>query len=339
MKRDLPRRVYLKHGAYYWVSPAMKWVKLCRESEGLAAMYRALARINEEARVSDRMPAVIGRWLDSKRTAGDWSDGQAADMERAAARISAAFVEFLPADVTTPICAQFLAQFLTKPRTYNLYRSVMRQVLSFAALEGLRDGHNPVDDVPARRLKKRIRIVTPAELEAMARELMAASRGGIQHLRMLALCIKTGQRVSDVLRFRAQDCTKVGIIVDQGKTGEALVVEWDAELEALVEACFEGRDKIGPLLVQSTGKPYTYAGVRSAWVRAMLRAGVSDLHIHDLRGEAGARVTELLGPYFAQMLLGHKSITMTEHYVAGKVRKTAKPAPLNGLADVLKKAK
>lgn len=327
-KGGLPRRVYLRHGRFFYVDLAGKWHPLTRERDGLPAMYRALASLTDAERESDRMPAVITRWADSKKVAGDWSDGQAVDMERVAGRLSKAFIEFRPDQVTAPVVAKYLAKLLPTPRTYNLHRSVLRQVLSFAALEGLRDGHNPVDDVPQRKLKKRVRVVTPAELDAMARALMQATRGGPAHVRMLGLCIKTGQRISDVLKLRAQDCTDAGVIVDQGKTGEPLLIEWDAELTALVDQCFEGRDRLGYLLIQSTGKRYTYAGVRSAWVRAMERAGIEDLHIHDLRGEAGARIADTLGSYAAQTLLGHASVTMTEGYIKGKTRRRAVPAPL-----------
>jgi integrase len=162
----------------------------------------------------------------------------------------------------------------------------------------------------------------------MAKALMTQRRGGPAHVRMLGLCLKTGQRISDVLKCRAQDCTDEGIEFDQGKTGAPLLVEWDDELRALVDQCFEGRDRIGYLLVQSTGNPYRYSGVKSACQRAMAKSGVEDLHIHDLRGEAGARLADLLGPYAAQLLLGHGSIRMTEHYIAGKTRRRAKPAPM-----------
>jgi integrase len=291
-------------------------------------MFRARAAITEQARAGDMMPAVVSRWLEEKAAAGDWSEDTKTDMDRVAAAISKRFLDFRPYQVTTPVCAEYLKTYLKKPRTYNLHRSVLRQVMAAAAREGLREGHNPIDNIPQRKLAKRVRIVTPAEIDAMAAALMKAKRGGPAHVRMLGLCLKTGQRIGDVLKFRAQDCTDEGVIVDQGKTGAPLVVEWDAELKALVDECFAGRDRIGFLLVQSTGQPYRYSGVRSAWVRAMERAGIEDLHIHDLRGEAGARLADMLGPYAAQLLLGHASVKMTEQYIAGKTRKRAKPAPM-----------
>lgn len=327
-KDGLPRRVYPKNGRYWYVAADKKWHALTRIDDGLPAMLRALAALLGTAASTDYMPGVTARWLDSKVSAGDWEASTQADMERVAKVIAHEFQAFRPDQVTTPVCAKFLKRWLQQPRTYNLYRSALKQILSAAALEGLRQGFNPVDDVPQRKIKKRIRIVTPAELQAMAAALKLAKRGGPAHVRMLLLCLKTGQRVGDVIGFRAQQCTDEGIEVDQDKTGAPLLIEWDAELRAIVDECFAGRDRIGHLLVQSTGAPYTYAGVRSAWVRAMEKAGIEDLHIHDLRGEAGASLAQWLGPYAAQLLLGHASIKMTEGYIAGKTRKRAKPAPL-----------
>jgi integrase len=327
-KNGLPRRVYLKHGRYWHVGLDGKWTGLSREREGLPAMYRALAALKDAEVTGDMMPAVITRWANQKRAAGDWSDGTATDMDRVAAELSRRMAQFKPSQVTTPACAEVLKKYLPKPRTYNLYRSALRQVLALAAIEGLREGHNPIDNLPQRKMKKRIRIVTPAEIDAMAKCFVRARRGGDTHVRTLALLLKTGQRISDVLKIRAQDCTDDGIEFDQGKTGERLLVEWDDELREIVDQCFVGRDRIGYLIVKSTGDRYAYGGVRSAWVRAMAAAGIDDLHIHDLRGEAGARLTDLAGPYAAQLLLGHTSIKMTEDYIRGKTRRRATPAPL-----------
>jgi hypothetical protein len=131
-RSDMPRRVYLRHGAYYFVTLAGKWIKLSRQSEGLPAMYRALAALTEREANSDRMPAVITRWLDSKRP--EWAEKTATDQERIADDMAEAFAEFKPADVTTPVCAEYLRRYVATPRTHNLHRTMLRQVLAFAAL-------------------------------------------------------------------------------------------------------------------------------------------------------------------------------------------------------------
>lgn len=325
-KDGLPRRVYLKHGRYWHVGNDGKWRALTRERDGLPAMLRALANLHEGEVRGHLLPSVATRWQQSKERAGEWEASTRRNMERVLRHLSARFADFAPGQVTSPVVFQYLQPFLATPRTYNLHRSVLRQVLSFAALEGLRDGHNPVDDVPQRKLAKRRRIVTDAEVAKLKAALLQQKRGGPMHCVMVDLCMLTGQRIGDVLAMRWQDVTDDGVLVDQDKTGEPLLIEWTPALRAAVDACGHGRDRIGHLLVQSTGKPYRYSGVRSAWVRALKRSGIEDLTIHDLRGRAGADVTDQRGPYEAQKLLGHTSVTMTEGYVRGKTRRRARPS-------------
>lgn len=325
-RNGLPRRVYLKHGRYWHVGADGKWRALTRERDGLPAMLRALAALHEGEVTGHLMPAVATRWQQGKLDAGEWERSTQRNMDRVVRHVAARFADFAPAQVTAPVVFQYLRPFLNRPRTYNLHRSVLRQVLSFAALEGLREGHNPVDDVPQRRTQQRQRIVTDTEIEAIKRAALQAARGGAALCRMIDLALLTGQRIGDVIKLRWQDVTDEGLLVDQGKTKARLLIEWTPALRAAVEACAEGRDRIGYLLVKSTGVPYRYGGVRSAWVRACARAGVEDLHIHDLRGRAGADLADEAGPYAAQKLLGHESITMTEGYIRGKTRQRAKPS-------------
>lgn len=320
----LPRRVYARNGRYYYVTHVGKWLPLTRVDKGLPAMFRALAAVHDGEVHGDKLPAVITRWAQSKEAAGEWSASTQRNMDRVTREIAHRFADFTPGQVTTPVAHQYLQPLLDRPRTYNLHRSVLRQVLSFAALEGLRDGHNPVDDVPMRKMVARRRIVTDAEVAAIKLAALQATRGGQALVQMIDIAMLTGQRIGDVLRMRWQDVTADGVLVDQGKTGEPLLIEWTPPLRAAVESCATGRDRIGFLLVQSTGAPYRYAGIRSAWDRACARAGVEDLHIHDMRGRAGADRQDEDGPYAAQRLLGHASVTMTEGYTRGKTRRRAK---------------
>lgn len=323
----MPRRVYLRHGSYYYVTPAGKWLKLCREREGIPAMYRALARVTDSEATSDRMPAVISRWLDVKRA--EWSAKTAKDQDRIAHVMSRRFAEFRPADVTTPICAQYLRDYAAQPRTHNMHRTMLSQVLAWAAVEGLREGHNPVANIPPRKLDARQRIVTDAEVTALKAAALQQTRNGEALARMIDLAMLTGQRIGDVLRMRWQDVVPDGIVVVQGKGGGKvrLLIEWTPALRAAVEACASG-DRIGHLLKTQSGTGYRYSGIRSAWVRACARAGITDLHIHDLRGRAGVDALESAGQDVraAQRLLGHSGEAMTRHYVEGKYAKRVKPA-------------
>ncbi len=325
-RSDMPRRVYLRHGSYFYVTPAGKWLKLCREKDGIPAMYRALGRITDNEATSDRMPAVIARWLDSKRP--EWSDKTAKDQDRIATVMSKRFAEFRPAEVTTPICAQYLKTYATQARTHNMHRTMLSQVLAFAAVEGLREGHNPVANIAPKKQQMRLRIVTDDEVAALKASALLQSRNGSALVRMIDLAMLTGQRIGDVLRMRWQDVGPDGVSVTQGKGAVRLLIEWSPALRAAVDACAGEGDRIGHLLKTQSGHGYRYAGIRSAWVRACERAGIEDLNIHDLRGRAGVDALEGAGQDVraAQRLLGHSGEAMTRGYVEGKYAKRVKPA-------------
>lgn len=60
----------------------------------------------------------------------------------------------------------------------------------------------------------------------------------------------------------------------------------------------------------------TYESLRAAWTRACERAGIADLHIHDLRRTAGTRMALKTGNIFlVQALTRHKTIAMVQRYV------------------------
>jgi hypothetical protein len=58
------------------------------------------------------------------------------------------------------------------------------------------------------------------------------------------------------------------------------------------------------------------SSVDTAWTSALRRAGITDLHFHDLRHEAGSRRLEEGWPLHAvSRWLGHKNITTTARYL------------------------
>jgi integrase len=310
MKRgDLPKRVYEKHGAWFLVGLDKKWHRLCRVRDGLPEMYRALSRLTDAEAHSDRMPAVVSRWLEAKQE--KWAPRTRINMARVGRIIGETFADFTPDQVTTPVCAQFLRQF--PPRTHNVYRNALSQVLAQAAIDGLREGYSPLDNIKGKSTPGRRREVLDSELQA----IRAAAPASL--VQMIDLALLTGQRIGDLIKLRWQDVTPEGIRFEQGKTKERLLVEWSPALQAAMPP-----KGVGFVLKTRTGSGYRYAGIRSAWVRVCQKCGIEDLHIHDLRGRAG--VDSLLAGNMAaaQALLGHRTEAMTSHYVRGKFHKKVK---------------
>ena len=60
--------------------------------------------------------------------------------------------------------------------------------------------------------------------------------------------------------------------------------------------------------------PMTYAGAREAFARAIAKAGIEDLTMHDFRHDAATKITRADGIATAQALLGHADISTTQRY-------------------------
>jgi integrase len=341
----LPSRVYAKHGAYYFVDQLNKWHRLCRVSDGLPSMYRALATRTEELKREGMVPHAVKEWLDDPRN--KWAPKTRKEHEAMGAVIADAFAEFHCQNVTTAACAQFLEIWAKRgqARTHNKYRTCLTQVMRKAALKGWFTGSNPVREVPTMSTPGRKQIVTDDDIAKIKACAMVGKDGkptlsGRALCQMVDLAMLTGQRISDVLKMRWQDVTPDGLYIEQGKGGGRvrILIEITPTLRAVIDSCAEGTERIGHLIKKTRegrskgsktapGSSYTYAGMRSAWVRACERAGIDldALHIHDMRGRAGVDKTAAEGKEAAQKLLGHANMKTTEHYVEGKTIARVKP--------------
>lgn len=225
-RRTLPKRVYLKHGAYFFVDHAMKWHNLGRESAGLPCMYRALASVTEKLKQEGMMPEAVTEWLDDPRH--KWSAKHRKECEAMGVIISASFREFHCRDVTAPDIAEFLESWATKPRMHNRYKTCLGQILKKAELKGWRSDHNPAKQVPGLEASGRDRVVTEDEISAIKRAAMVGKDGlqtdsGPALVRMIDIALITGQRIGDMINMRWQDVTDDGLIVNQRKGSERCI--------------------------------------------------------------------------------------------------------------------
>ncbi|WP_236903684.1 phage integrase central domain-containing protein [Cupriavidus malaysiensis] len=164
----LPSRVYEKNGAWYFVDIRRKWHKLCRVSEGLTALYTALANFSRDAddRPTDTMPALIDAWLLARLS--KYSPKTQEEYRRMATFIKAEFDgQWRVEDVEPKDVARFLDKhFEAKPNASNKYRALLSVMFTFAVRKGLRNA-NPVSEVAGATEKKRDRYITDAELDAV----------------------------------------------------------------------------------------------------------------------------------------------------------------------------
>lgn len=119
-----------------------------------------------------------------------------------------------------------------------------------------------------------------------------------EHMHLaLTLALWTGQRQGDLLILPWSACQDGVIKLRQGKTNTGVVIPVGAPLQAAFEK--EQRrlaalpaDIPRPATMLSTlnGKTWTQAGFRASWRKACIKAGVSGVTYHDLRGTAVTRL-------------------------------------------------
>ncbi|MBF0584524.1 MAG: tyrosine-type recombinase/integrase [Magnetococcales bacterium] len=130
----------------------------------------------------------------------------------------------------------------------------------------------------------------------------------------------TAQRIGDILNVKLTDLGDDGILIVPEKTKNStkkkLLIKWTPELKEIVDRIRKQDSKINSiyLFYGRGGKPYTYFGISSMFRRSVLKAGVKDFHFHDIRAKA-LTDNERMGNQNTQLLAGHSTRQMTDHYV------------------------
>ena len=332
-KPVLPRGVHTKHGAYYLVRQlegVRRWMRLSAISDGLPAMYRALAEAETAGMIDDKMPKLVALWMQevgSRHAAKT----QANDVYQTR-MIADAFTEFRASEVRSPDIVEFLKAFQSMPHTYNAYRAMLRELLRFAEEKGMREpGSNPVDALRTMSIRARSRYITDSELRRIKVSALRSGGERSKHINpagrtvcaVIDMAYLTGQRISDVLGLEWRHIGKDGVWFRPAKTedstGVQVLIEWTPRLHELVDRVRKlsaaGSEN---LFTTQAGQPYTYEAMKSAWRRALTRSGVADAHIHDLRAKALTDVDKSRGVTAAQRMGAHSTQSQTADYVRHK---------------------
>ncbi|EGJ12569.1 tyrosine-type recombinase/integrase [Rubrivivax benzoatilyticus] len=354
MSKDpaLPARVFAKGACYYLVVADGKkrvWNKLSKVRDGLPAMYTALAKMLSADDRDGSMAQLIADWeaeVMVKHSAKTQIDERARG-----AKIAARFADFQVVDVTPPDVVEFLKPFRAKPRTFNLYRAQIGELMRFAIEKGLRDpGTNPVTAVVrTMSTPPRKRCPTTSELRRVKIGCLYGddgkrTRSGLTMACLIELAYLTGQDVSVMIRLRDQrdplhpdepHVHKDGVFFRRDKTGNAVLVEWTPRLRAVIAALRRIRAErrlkrtAAPradtafLFTRQSGEPLTYSAVANAWQEGIRRSKVLPFMFRDIRARA-LTDTALRGGMRAANAMGtHTTEAQTADYVRSKTaRKT-----------------
>jgi integrase len=302
-RSNLPPCVYIKHGAYYLVKGG-KWTRIgSTTAEALTAHARLAG--TAPGSTPGGLPALI--WKVYEHKLPTLARSTAASYKACATKLADVFASFEPGQVTQRHVAQLKVDMSATPNMANETVGFLRQVYDFALEHQLVDS-NPCTGIKRFEVNKRRRCPSDAELA----RIYAASGDRLQVIIKL-LCL-TGQRVGDVLRLRRDQLTEQGIRFKQQKTGAPLTIAWSTELREVVERAKTLSETPSlTLLAGRRGAAPHYRSVIEQWHAACAKAGVEDLHLHDLRAYAVTNAKRQgLDP---RAVAGHASESMTARYI------------------------
>ncbi|MGE5319651.1 MAG: tyrosine-type recombinase/integrase [Hyphomicrobiaceae bacterium] len=301
--KNLPPRVYQKHGAYYFVRPeGNKWIRLGKTE---AEMYVALSRLQRDIDVQEKgMAALFARY--EEEVIPQKAPRTQADNKKELANLGKAFGHMHPQSVRPVHVYQYLdARGAIAPVRANREVALLSHVFSYAIRWGAVEA-NPCRDIKKHSEKPRKRYVEDWEYRAVYAIAPAIVRAAME------IAVITGMRQGDILALKRSDLTEAGIPVTQAKTGKKQIFEWTADLRAAVDQALGIERSIVSMWVfaTTTGRRYSGSGFQTAWQRLMNHAIEQQIirerfTFHDLRAKAGSEAED------GTRLLGHQNPATT----------------------------
>lgn len=302
-RRDLPRRVYHKHGAFYFVDTDAKWHRLgatyADAMVAYASILQADARITTMGHVLDRYQREI---VPTKAPATQIHNlRELRTLRKAFGRMKPDKIE--PRDIYAYMDAR------KAPVAAKREKALLSHVFGWAIQWG-EASDNPCRHVRSRHSEKpRDRYVTDEEFAAV---YDIASE--VVQLAML-LALITGLRQGDLLKLKFSDFTDAELEVKTGKTGKRVIYERTPDLDAVVARAKKLRGKVRGqyLLIGRGGQPYNANGFKAMWQRIQRKAIREEViaerfTFHDLRAKAASDSTD-------DQFLGHADAsTIKRHY-------------------------
>lgn len=292
----LPPRMYAYHGkrqkTYYTITAANQRVNLGHD---LIEAKRKLLDIEAGRPVAGTIAELFERYMpevSAKKAPATHKDEKASKVF-----LVKVFGKMRPQDVRPVHVAKYLDERgKTAPVRANREKALLSHVFSMAMRWGIVD-FNPCKGVARNTETPRDRLVTDRELYGfMAHSIGCGETGALLALTAW-LAYLTSQRRGDLLKLRLDRITDEGLMIQQGKTGARVLIEWTDRLrECVAELRAIPRPVRGLYLIcNQAGQPYTDSGFKALWGRIMVswvETGGENFHFHDLRAKAITRMVE-----------------------------------------------
>jgi integrase len=223
------------------------------------------------------------------------------------------------------------ASWAETPRAANYALAVLSKLLTWSEKHGYRDkGTNPCGEIDRYPEVKRKRYLTTDEMARLGEVLHQAEMSGENPwiVNIFRLLLLTGARLGEMLSLRWEyvDVSRRALHLPDSKTGAKTIPLSPAALSLLQSLPRLDRS---PWVFPSHIPGAHITAVHHNWTRIRDRAGLSDVHIHDLRHSyASAAITAGGSLPLVGHLLGHAQPITTQRYAH------IAPSPAQHLADM-----
>jgi integrase len=331
---NLPHRVVLNHGAYYFVHHTGKWQRLAKVGDE-AEMRRAWVVLCDPAETSGTMSALLDDYLvyykPPRKAERTYSDNL-----KEAELLRAFFGEMLPASIMPFHVADYLKiRGETAPVRANREKALLSHVYTYAmATEkwGRQVVINPCRGVRRNPEKRRERIIEHSEFDLV--KSLAAKPVRV----LMELIYRTAQRPEDLIIASKADIKTVEINgvatrvlrIKQKKTKALVDIIITPELDEVLTDAMSGK-VVGTTFVHNEkGRKYTYSGLTSMFWRYVQKASLTDFGLYDIKAMSATDMYRNGVPIEQiSRLLGHDSVTTTEIYIKARMTDAVMPNKRN----------
>lgn len=344
-RKDLPPRVYLKHGAYYFVHPNGKWQRLATagQEREMRVAWAHLEQPNEDlgtiSALLDEYLSLYAATAKAKRTFKD--------NLKEAQYLKAFFGKMRPQDVQARHVGAYLEENRqTRSIRANREKSLLSHMYTWAMRHpawGCTVLNNPCRGVRRNPETKRIRLIDDAEY-------MAVFNLASKNVKcMMTLVYRTLQRPCDLLRLNSTNVVEriieghnIQVLsVLQSKTGATVEIIMSEDIRQALYGTQTSENSNAQsttktqnrfFILSREGKPYTSDGFNSVFADALNKyrkimeanTGVKPkpFGIYDLKGKGATDMYQSgIALEYIQALAGHDSVTTTEIYIKARLNK------------------
>lgn len=298
----LPRRMYTKHGAFYFVDSKNKWRRLADNYPDALTAYARLMAADSPA---DTIESLIAKYTAEELPKKAKATQQSRLKEFKP--VGKAFGHMKPDEIEpSDVWNYYHARGETEQAKHEVRG--LSAVLSFGRRIGACKRENPCFGLRMTGGGSRDRYVSDEEF-LLVRSFAPEMIGLAMDIALLAAF-----RKSDILKLERRHLTDDGIQIETGKDKKFLLIEWNDELHATIDAAFRIAPRVRQFVIcRRDGKRYSADGFGAMWQRVMTKAMENGLEerftLHDLRAKSASDAED---DAEATARLGHNDPRLTK---------------------------